>query len=689
MFDLPLEHPVIIFALAMTIFLLTPMLMRPLKIPGIIGPILAGIVIGPHGFGLLQRDATIELLGTVGLLFIIFIAGLEMDIDGFRKYRDRSIWFGLMSFMFPLLIGTGIGLTLDYSLAASILLGSILGSHTLLGYPIASRLGVSKNKAVTTAVGGTLLTDTLALIALALITGAANGNLTWGFLLTLFLSLTLFVAVITVGVPLLTKWFFRNTTQDGSTIFTFVIVMLFLSAFLAIVAGVQPIIGAFLAGLALNRLVFSHGPLMNRIRFTANALFIPFFLLSVGMLMDLKVLFGSPKAWLLTFLILSGVIIGKYLASWVAYKIYNYSRDELHITFGLTIPQAAATLAATLVGYNTGLLDQATVNAVIIKILITCILGPYLVEKLGRKISFQEEQKPYTKSEAPERIMIPITSPRSMEALLDLAFILRHHSSQDQPLYPLSVVKSRSSRVEGKVENAEKLLGHAMQYASGADVPIKLLTRVDHNIANGIVRAVTEERITTIIAGWNAELSTPHRIFGSVLDQFVDQTTQTVLIAKLDHPLTTIKRILAVFPKGVRYAYGFRESLARLQAMAVELGASLHCLTMEEKIQDFEDYLSQNKNQPPTHIEYVPGWKSLYTQDFILPNPDNLIIVISARAGTVAWHPELEELPKKLAKKKINSFIIYYPMEERETDERGTSGTGLPKEVLLRRDFYQ
>ncbi|MEW9668244.1 cation:proton antiporter [Ammoniphilus sp. 3BR4] len=210
MFELPLEHPVMVFALAMSIFLFTPMLMRLLRIPGIIGPILAGILIGPHGFGILQRGQTIELLGTVGLLFIIFLAGVEMDIDGFKRYHSQSIWFGFMSLVFPLLIGTGIGLSQDYSMTASILLGSILGSHTLLGYPIASRLGISKNKAVTTAVGGTILTDTLALIILAICTGGATGHLTWGFFITLLGSLCLFPLLILFGVPYAARWFFRN-----------------------------------------------------------------------------------------------------------------------------------------------------------------------------------------------------------------------------------------------------------------------------------------------------------------------------------------------------------------------------------------------------------------------------------------------------------------------------------------------
>ncbi|MBD8067383.1 cation:proton antiporter [Bacillus sp. PS06] len=687
MFTLPLTNPVLVFALSMTLFLISPMLMRLLRIPGIIGPIIAGVIIGPNGLGILARDQTIELLGTVGLLFIIFIAGLEMDIDGFKKYRNRSIIFGLLSFSIPLALGTGIGLILDYSLAASILLGSILGSHTLLGYPIASRLGISKNKAVTTAVGGTLLTDTLALLVLAIITGAATGELSISFFITLSISLMIFTVANLVGIPFISKFIFRNIGNEGDKVFTYVIVVLFISAFLAIVAGVEPIIGAFLCGLSLNRLVFDQGPLMNRIRFTANALFIPFFLLSVGMLMDLSVLFSDPRAWILIGCILVGVIGGKYLAAWLISFIYKAKSEERNIIFGLTIPQAAATLAATLVGFDVGLLDQSTVNGVIIMILVTCIIGPYLVEKYGRKISLMEEQEPYVRSDAPDRIMIPMANPETMESLLELGFVLKKNTTKDQPLYPLTVVKKDVRSAEGDIASAEKMLGHTVMYASGADVPVKLVTRVDHNIANGITRAIVEERATIVILGWEGKRSTRQRIFGNVLDQLVEQTSQSILIAKLGHPLNTTKRIITLLPKGIDHATGFKEALMRIKLMTNDLGAQLICIVVDDEAAKYEQYLKEIKSNPPTTVKEVAGWEELYLEPSKQKN-DDLIILLSARQGTVAWHPELEVIPGKLASMNHETFIIYYPQEEKEIDVRGTTGTELPKEMLFKNDFY-
>jgi Kef-type K+ transport system membrane component KefB/nucleotide-binding universal stress UspA family protein len=684
----PIEEPVIIFAVAMVIFFLTPLLMKKLRIPGIIGPILAGVIIGPYGIHLLERDQTIVLLGTIGLLFIIFIAGLELDIDGFKRYRNRSILFGSLSFSIPLVLGTTVGIIFGYGLTASILLGSILGSHTLLAYPIASRLGISRNKAVTTAVGGTLLTDTFALLVLAVVSGAVEGQLSMQFWVKMIISLIIFVFIMLWGTPLVSRWFFRNAENEGVINFTYVMVILFVSGFLAIVAGMQPIIGAFLAGLALNRFVLDHGTLMNRIRFLGNALFIPFFLLSVGMLMDLSVLFNNPKAWIITAAILISVFIGKASAPVIISKIYKYSKIERNIIIGLTIPQAAATLAATLVGFEVGLLDQATVNAVIIMILLTCIAGPYLVEKHGRKLALKEQQRSSEIKKGPERILIPLSNPHTMESLIDLAFMIKHSNTEDQPLYPLTVVQKDVKTAQDEVANAEKMLGHAVMYAAGAEIPVRLITRVDQNVSNGIIRAIAEERISTVVVGWNAERKS-NQLFGSVIDRFVDQTTQTVLVTKLGHPLKTTRRIILVLPYGADHKPGFNDALERIKMLTSRLSASLLVLVIYDSIDSYENHIKKIKPNPPTEIRQINNW-SVLQEDYVSKlQEDDIVVIMSARKGTIAWHPELEELPKKLAKVNPESFVIYYPTEEEEVDLRGSRGIEVPKEVMRRKDYEE
>ncbi|MFE7063502.1 cation:proton antiporter [Sutcliffiella sp. NPDC057660] len=686
MFELPIKEPVLVFTIAMITFFIFPYFMKLLRIPGLIGPILAGVIIGPNGLGLLERSSTIELLGTVGLVFIIFIAGLEMDLDGFKKYKNRSIVFGMLSYWIPQAVGIFISLLLGYNLAAAILIGSILGSHTLLGYPIASRLGIGKSKAITTAVGGSILTDMFALLVLAVITGAAAGQLDIYFGIKLTISLIVFVAIIFLGTPFISRWFFRNVSTEGPTEFIYVMVLLFTAGSLALIAGLQPIIGAFLVGLALNRFIFEQGPLMNRIRFTANAIFIPFFLLSVGMLMDLSVLVGNPKAWILTLAIVFGLLFSKYMASFITSKFYRYSKDERLVIFGLTTPQAAATLAATLVGFNVGLLDQATVNGVIIMILITCIIGPYLVEKYGRKLALIEDQRPIKKGDAPERILIPIANPNTMASLLDLAFVIRQSLSKEHPLYALSVVQRDIWASEGDVAKAEKMLGQAVSYSSGADVPIRVTTRVDRNIAIGINRAIAEERITTLVAGWNGERRAPQKIFGGVIDQVLDQSNVTVLISKLGHPLNTTKRIILVLPNGIDHKPGYWDALATIKQIASNLGATIHCYAIKGFPDTYKAHMREIKPNPPTEVEWVEGWTSLYEDHLPQLMEDDIVVVISARKGTTAWHPQLEKIPGKLAKINPGSFIIYYPTEAKE-DLRGTRGTELPKEVLLERDY--
>ncbi|MGG3125122.1 cation:proton antiporter [Priestia megaterium] len=682
----PLKEPVLIFGFAVLIFLLFPILMRKLRVPAIIGPIIAGIIIGPNGLEILERDSTIQLLGTVGLLFIMFIAGLELDLDGFKKYRNRSILFGMLSFLIPLVLGVLIGLWLHLSMLSAILFGSIFSTHTLLGYPSISRLGVAKNQAVTTAVGGTLLTDSLALLFLAVITGASEGHLTVGFFVYLIIATALFAVVVLFLTPYLTKWFFKRSNNEGTTEFNFVLAILFVAGAISLFVGLEPIIGAFLAGLALNRYIYDHGPLMNRIRFTANALFIPFFLLSVGMLMDLSVLISSPKA-LLTIALITIVAIGsKLVASWVTSKVYGYSKNERNVIFGLSTTHAAATLAITLVGYEFGLFDQQIINAVIVVILVTCILGPYLCEKYGRKLAVAQD-KTVLDDTLPERILIAITSSNTMESLLDLGIVLKKAKKTEEPIYPLTVVQKDLKQADNGVAQAERMLGHALTYTSGADVPVRLLTRVDHNIGWGIERAATEERITTIIVGWDGSGKGDQKVFGRVIDNLLEHTYQRSLIANINQPLNTVERVILLLPNNIVYKPGFEDSLSIIKDIASQLNATIKGLVIRDNVERYKKVSEQVQPNVEAEFESVDGWNAIYSNQLNNVKSTDLVILLSARKGTVAWHPELETSPKKLSSMNLENFIVFYPTEMKETDIRGSRGTEVPKELLFRSDY--
>lgn len=682
----PLEEPVLIFGFAVLIFLLFPILMGKLRVPAIIGPIIAGIIVGPNGLEILARDSTIELLGTVGLLFIMFIAGLELDLDGFKKYRNRSILFGLLSFAIPLVLGIIVGLWLNLSVLSAILFGTIFSTHTLLGYPAISRLGVAKNKAVTTAVGGTLLTDSLALLVLAVIIGASEGHLTIGFLGYLIISTALFAVVVLIFTPYLTKWFFKRSNNEGTIEFNFVLAILFVAGAISLFVGLEPIIGAFLAGLALNRYIYDHGPLMNRITFTANALFIPFFLLSVGMLMDLRVLISSTDA-LLKVLLISIVAIGsKLLASWVTSKVYGYSKSESYVMFGLSTTHAAATLAITIVGYRFGLFDQQIINAVIIIILVTCILGPYFCEKYGRKLAVAQD-KAVLNDALPERILIPMANPNTMESLLDLGFVLKKAINTDEPLYPLTIVQKDLKQASNEVAQAERMLGHTLMYASGAEVFVKPLTRVDHNIGWGIERATIEERITTIIVGWDGSGKESQKVFGKVIDNFLEHTYQRSLITNIRQPLNTLERVILILPNNVVYKPGFEDSISIIKSIASQLSATIRGLVVRDDVEAYK--IVSERVHPNVKVEFqsIDGWNSLYENDLNDFKSTDLVILLSARRGTVAWHPELETIPKKLASMNLDNLMVFYPTEMKETDIRGSRGNEIPKELLFKRDY--
>ncbi|MEH7294280.1 cation:proton antiporter, partial [Priestia megaterium] len=540
--------------------------------------------------------------------------------------------------------------------------------------------------AVTTAVGGTLLTDSLALLFLAVITGASEGHLTVGFFVYLIIATALFAVVVLFLTPYLTKWFFKRSNNEGTTEFNFVLAILFVAGAISLFVGLEPIIGAFLAGLALNRYIYDHGPLMNRIRFTANALFIPFFLLSVGMLMDLSVLISSPKA-LLTIALITIVAIGsKLVASWVTSKVYGYSKNERNVIFGLSTTHAAATLAITLVGYEFGLFDQQIINAVIVVILVTCILGPYLCEKYGRKLAVAQD-KTVLDDTLPERILIAITSSNTMESLLDLGIVLKKAKKTEEPIYPLTVVQKDLKQADNEVAQAERMLGHALTYTSGADVPVRLLTRVDHNIGWGIERAATEERITTIIVGWDGSGKGDQKVFGRVIDNLLEHTYQRSLIANINQPLNTVERVILLLPNNIVYKPGFEDSLSIIKDIASQLNATIKGLVIRDNVERYKKVSEQVQPNVEAEFESVDGWNAIYSNQLNNVKSTDLVILLSARKGTVAWHPKLETSPKKLSSMNLENFIVFYPTEMKETDIRGSRGTEVPKELLFRSDY--
>lgn len=680
----PIDSPVLIVAVAMGIFLVAPMLMQRIRVPGLIGIIVAGAIVGPNALNLLARDQTIVLLGTVGLLYLMFMAGIEIDLLGLRRYRNQSVTFGAISFLLPQTAGIPVGLMLGYSLPASILLASMFGSHTLIAYPIAMRLGIAKNRAVTTAVGGTIVTDASALLVLAVVAASTEGNLGPSFWLRLSVLLALYVFLIWVILPKFARWFFRHETSGGTPEYVFILSALFGGAYLAEVVGVQPIVGAFLVGLSLNKLIPGQSILTNRIHFIGNAFFIPFFLLSVGMLVDVRVLLGSVHAWKVMLAMTATVTAAKWTAARLTARIFGYTSAEGSVIFGLTVPQAAATLAATLVGYQIGLFDDFVLNGAIMMILATCLIGPWIVEKRGRQVALEEDQAPFDPRQAPQRILVPMSNPATAKDLLDLALMIRQPNSTE-PIYPLTVVPADPDRSSEYVATAEKMLSHAVTYAAGADVPVTPVTRMDHNFASGIARGVAETRSSALVIGWDGNRGSRRLMFGSVLDQLLEQTRQLVLVAKLGHPLNTTGRLVVLIPRGADHVPGFLEAVQTLKLLASRLGATIDGYTVEAPAELYEGHFAGVKPAVDVRFRRVSGWREMME---LLPSdlrPDDLVIVLSSRRGSIPWTPVLERLPGRLADLVPESFIMLYPSEIVPDRITSIGGSVLPAAISPRR----
>lgn len=476
-FTLPIEDPILKFLIIMTIVLGTPLILNKLKIPYLLGLIIAGAIIGEHGLNLVARDSSIILSGTAGMLYILFLAGLEMDMADFKRNSLRSLTFGLYTFLVPMAFGVVAGYyLLGYSLLSSLLLAALFASQTLIAYPIISKLGITRDKAVTIAVGGTIIVDILALVTLTVVVGFATGSTESDFWWQLAASVAACGVVILWIFPLIGRWFFKRCSDNISQ-YVFVLVSLFLGAYLTQLAGLEPIIGAFLAGLAMNRLIPRTSPLMNRVEFVGNAIFIPFFLIGVGMLVDYHAIFGSWETLLVGGVMVVMVTLSKYIAAALTAKTFRLTGDQQTVLFGLSVAHVAGTLAVVMVGYNITigttaeglpirLLDEAVLNGTILMILVTCTISSFTTQRGAHQIALNGPQND-RKVEVGEHVLIPVSHPQAVaEAVgLGIAVTKQKHRS----LYALNAIDNQNSSTEA-VEAAEKMLAAAASSAAAAGI---------------------------------------------------------------------------------------------------------------------------------------------------------------------------------------------------------------------------
>jgi Kef-type K+ transport system membrane component KefB len=678
-FSLPLENPILIFSLILFIILFSSIFLNKLSIPHLVGLILAGALIGPSGLNLMLRDSSVILFGTVGLLYIMFLAGLEIDISEFKKNSFKSIVFGVYTFVIPMVLGTVLGYyILEFSIPTSILLASMFASHTLIAYPIISKLGVTKNRAVNITVGGTMITDTAALIVLAIIAGMSTGELNEAFWFKISISILLFGFVVLFGFPIIGRWFFKRY-DDNILQYIFVLGMVFLGGFLAEVAGIEAIIGAFLAGLALNRMIPRTSPLMNRIEFVGNALFIPFFLIGVGMLIDYRTFFTDIGTIKVGFLMTLTATVAKFSAAWLTQKTFGFSNDERKIIFGLSNAQAAATLAAILVGYNIilgynedgspeRLLNDNVLNGTILMILITCTLASFSAQKGAQNIALKESPpEDSTDSDKEDRILIPLSNHETVEELINLSITLKS-SSKKGKLIGLNILNSLSSD-EASEKEAEKLLEKAEKVASATDSQLISIIRYDSNVVNGITNVVKENKVTDIIIGLHQKKGISDSFLGNLTQGLLHRNNVTTLIYRPVQPFATIKRNVIFIPDNAEKEVGFPYWLLRIWNIGRNAGSKLVFYASQEII----NLLSSVQYDHPVSAEFhvFSDWDDFLVLSREIRNDDNLIFILS-RPDYPSYHVLMAKTSTYLNKYfHNNNFTLVYPMQMGVSEENG------------------
>ena len=656
----PISNSILIFTILSLLILAAPLLAVKIRIPDLVLLMAAGAALGPHGLHLLQRNSAVTLFGEVGLVYIMFLSGLEIDLYEFARTRRRSITFGLITFLIPQVFGTlGVYYALNLSWGASLLIASMFASHTLLSYPVASRLGIHKSEAVTVAVGATIISNVLALLVLAVVVDSAGGTpLDVYFWLRISAGMSLLVLATWWGIPRLARWFFQNVTESGGSQFMFVLAVTCACAYLSNYARMEPIIGAFLAGAAFNRLIPERSPLMNRLVFAGNTLFIPFFLISVGMLVDPSALTGSFSVWKVIGVMVGLVMATKWLAAWISGKLFSYSRDETGVVFGLSVVQAAATLAAVLVGLRVELLSTEVLNGAIGMILVTVLVGAGCVEAFGRNMALKSEPEHETEGKE-QRILISVANPSSAARLMDLGLLLRN-PARAGALYPTTIVRQQTQTGDA-VAKGEELLAKCLNQVEATDERLLPGVRVDLNPADGIVRAAEDLRANIVLTGWGGEHTPSARIFGSVNRKLSEICPSRLFLCRILTPLNTISRILLPCPPLTEHRSDVDLLFSDAKRLGKQLGVELQVLLHGDQAGDLEARLESAAPKCAYQVQHHANWSQSRKALFEDIARNTLVLLPQERKNSMLWTPTLDRIPELIAAKypQVNFMVVF------------------------------
>ena len=665
----PITNPTLIFFVVLLIILFAPIIMGKLRIPHIVGMVIAGVIIGEYGLDILQRDDSFELFGRVGLYYIMFLAALEMDMEGFKRNKHRIVVFGLLSFLIPLLVTYVVAeAVLGYSPLASWLLSCIMASNTLIAYPVVNRYGLGRKISVTLSVGATVIALFLSLIGLAAIVSSHDKGQTSPLLFWLFFAVkfTLYVVFMTLLIPRLTRRFLRRYS-DAVMQFIFILAMMFMSAALSEIIGLEGVFGAFFSGIILNRYIPRLSPLMNRLEFIGNALFIPYFLIGVGMLINVRVLFqGGGIVWLVLILVVIGTL-GKALAAYLSSLLFRLPKSSGHMMFGLTSAHAAAAIAMVMVGMRlevapgSYLIGDELLNGIVVMILFSCIISTIVTERAAQQIILRDKDVAHDDNSHvdDEKILVPVKYPEYANRLINMAILMRN-AKLNREIVALNVVYDDQQAVANQ-EKGQQLLEQVTHFAAAADVRMQTQVRIAANIANGIKHAFKEYNASEIIIGMHTHQEVSAKFWGQFHQSLFNGLNRQIFMARLMQPLSTLRRIQVAVPSRAQFEPGFYRWLERLSRLAGNLDCRIQFHGRQDTLQLINQYIRNRHHDVRADYMSMEHWNELPRVASTIAE-DHLFVVVAARKGTVSYKNAVERLPDELKKFfSGTSLMIIFP----------------------------
>ena len=622
---LPIANPTWIFFVVLLIILLAPLLFERLHIPQLVGMILAGIAVGPHGLGLLTRDSSFELFGQVGLYYIMFTAGLSMDTSALKRNRFQVITFGLLSFLLPFVIGG------------------------LVAFPIVSRYGLTRYPGVTLAIVATMISLVLALLGLAGLSGSLQGEEGWSLWLWLLVKCALFVTGLFYVYPRLIRFFFR-TFSDDVLQYIFVLVLVFLSAAVSQALGLEGVLGAFLAGLIFGRYIPEAVPLMRHIDFVGNALFIPYFLIGVGMLINLPQMFARPDSLLFILIFVVLALLTKALACLLAGRLFRLSYEVQTMMTGLTSGHAAGALAMVMVGMQLTLpsgeplVSDELLNAVVMLILCSCLFSAFVTTHASKriaKVGVSDEEKQGEE----DKILVALRNPETMPNLVSLALMMRPHRST-APLVGVKLVVDATDN--------ERELNAARQL-------VKEVVRSGVNVITALTYTMKDFEASEILMGYHWQDGRMASSLGSQIGDLLLRVPRQVSIVHFTRAVNTLRCIHVIVPRDAELEVGFYRWLMHVSRLARQMDCRImfYCTpTAWETIREFCGQHYKTIRMSYVRFDRFSDFPTLAAT----VHDDHLLVLVCAREGSFSWQPEFQKIPAIITRSFAHcSVMLIFP----------------------------